>query len=267
MMRKISITLLLCLLLAVLSGCAAQQYYDVATQKPVNVVQATPTPPPADTQGDADDDLADAAISEEGLGDDPAESSVETVSSMAYPYAGATPLPLDPIDMPTPTPRPALTFTYQEYESTKLGLKFQGPAGWIADTSSEDTFLLTEPPEQQKDGYTAFMSLRKAPVSKDYSKSDMTQEVKDVLNQLGATNYESGTWRPSNTAERTLIGHDGIYADYQGTLVGGIRVRGRVHVTCIDKTLYILHMSHPAGYNTDYLKNHGELRESLALTK
>ena len=30
-------------------------------------------------------------------------------------YAGATPIPIDPIDMPTPTPRPELTFTYGEY--------------------------------------------------------------------------------------------------------------------------------------------------------
>lgn len=265
MMRKISTALLLCLLLAVLSGCAAQQYYDVATQKPVNVVQATPTPAPEGVQGDAGEDLADDAMNEEGLGDASSESSVEAVSSMAYPYAGATPLPLDPIDMPTPTPRPALAFTYETYESTKLGLKFEGPAGWVRDETTEDTFLLSEPAEQQKDGYTAFISLRKAPVNKDYSKSDMINEVEDILDGLGDTNYVD--FRPSNTAERTLIGHDGIYADYQGTLIGGIRVRGRVHITCIDKTLYILHLSHPAGYNTDYLKNHGKLRETLALTK
>ena len=264
MMRKISIAFLLCVLLAVLSGCAAQQYYDGPTQKPVDYVQSTPSPTP-DIQGDEGDEFAADAINEEGAGDSSADTSVETVSSVAYPYAGATPLPLDPIDMPTPTPRPALTFNYREFESSKLGLKFEGPADWIEDTSVEDAFTLTEPEGQQKDGYTAFMTLRKTPVSKDYNKSDMGKYVKDAMDTLGATNYVE--WRPSNTAERTLIGHDGVYADYQGTLVSGVRVRGRVHVTCIDKTLYILHMSHPAGYNSDYLKNHAKLRETLVLTK
>ena len=29
-----------------------------------------------------------------------------------YPYAGSTPIPLNPVDMPTPTPKPDLSFTY-----------------------------------------------------------------------------------------------------------------------------------------------------------
>jgi len=265
MTRKISIALLLCVLLAVLFGCASQQYFEPATQKPMDQTPVTPSSAPADTQGDEGDGYAQDAINEEGINGTASEVPVEGVSSMAYPYAGSTPIPLDPIDMPTPTPRPELTFTYQEYESTKLGLKFEGPVGWSTSESSDDTLTLTEPAEQQKDGYTAFITVRKAPVSKDYTNNDLIKEVKGSLDTIGATNYVD--FRPSNTADRTLIGHEGVYANYEGTLVGGVRVRGRVHITCIDKTLYIVHLSHPAGYNTDYLQNHGKLRETLALTK
>ena len=265
MTRKISIAILLCVLLAVLSGCASQEYFELATQKPMDQTPATPSPTPADTQGDEGDGYAEDAINEEGINGTTSEIPVEEVSSMAYPYAGATPIPLDPVDMPTPTPRPELTFAYQPYESTKLGLKFEGPIGWLIDESSDDTLTLTEPAEQQKDGYTAFMTLRKTPASKEYTKNDLVKEVKDNLDTIGATNYVD--FRPSQTADRTLIDHEGVYANYEGTLIGGVRVRGRVHVTCIDKTLYIVHFSHPAGYNTDYLQNHGKLRETLALTK
>lgn len=266
MIRKISMVIVLCVLLAVLSGCAAPQIYNVATQKPLDQVQsATPSPTPEGVQGDDGSNYADDAINEEGKGDAGADAAVQQVSSLAYPYAGATPIPLDPIDMPTPTPRPKLAFSYQVYESTKLGIKFEGPTGWNADDSVDDMFTLTEPAEQQKEGYTAFITLSKTPVSKDYNSSDMIKYVKDALTTIGATNYFD--FRPSSTAERTLIDHPGIYANYEGTLVGGVRVRGRVHVTCIDKTLYVVHLSHPAGYNTDYLQNHAKLRDTLALTK
>ena len=43
-------------------------------------------------------------------------------------YAGATPIPLDPIDMPTPTPKPVLTFSYGIVAADKLRLNFEAPA-------------------------------------------------------------------------------------------------------------------------------------------
>jgi hypothetical protein len=88
-----------------------------------------------------------------------------------------------------------------------------------------------------------------------------------MLETIGSTNYDKSTWKPSLTDTRTLLDHDGVYANYEGTLADGTRVRGRVHVTCIDKVLYSVHLSHAAGYNTDYLDNHGKLRETITLTK
>ena len=52
-----------------------------------------------------------------------------------YPYAGSSPIPLDPVDAPTATPRSAITFTYVTYDVTSLGLSFEAPAGWVPDDS------------------------------------------------------------------------------------------------------------------------------------
>lgn len=266
MMRKIILALLLCVLLAALSGCASPQLFDMATQKPADYGLPTPTiEPTAVPQGDTD--IVGDPIGEEDIGSEGsiAEVPQDAASDETYAFAGSTPLPLDPIDMPTPTPRPALTFSYTPYEATKLGLKFDGPVGWTIDDSVDDTYTITEP--EKRENYTAFITIRKSPVNKDYSKSDMVKEVKDMLDTISSTNFDKSDWRPSDTAERTLMENDGIYADYSGTLVDGTRVRGRVHVTCIDKTLYIIHMSHPAGYNSDYLKIHGKIRSTMTLTK
>ncbi len=265
MMRKISLVLLLCVLLAALSGCASPQLFDMATQAPAGYGLPTPTiEPTAVPQGDTD--VAGDPLGEEDSGGDiTAETPQDVASVETYAYAGSTPLPLDPIDMPTPTPRPALTFSYTTYEATKLGLKFDGPVGWTSDDSIDDTFTLTEP--EKRDNYTAFITIRKVPVNKDYNQSDLVKEVQGMLDTISSTNFNKSDWRPSNTAERTLMDHDGVYADYQGTLVDGTRVRGRVHVICIDKVLYSVHMSHAAGYNSDYLKNHAKIRETMTLTK
>jgi hypothetical protein len=266
LMRKICLALLLCVLLAALSGCASPQLFDMATQKPADYGLPTPTIEPTAVP-QSDTDIAGDALAEEDIGSEGAAADVQqdAASVEAYAYAGSTPLPLDPIDMPTPTPHPALTFSYTPYDATKLGLTFQGPVGWTVDDSVDDTFTLTEP--EKRDNYTAFITIRKVSVTKDYNQSDMENEVKNILDTISSTNYDKSTWRPSLTATRTLMAHDGVYANYEGTLVDGTRVRGRVHVTCIDRTLYTIHMSHAAAYNSDYLKNHAKIRETMTLTK
>ena len=260
MMRKIGLALLLCVLLAALSGCAAPEIIPMATQQPANYGLTPPTNQPTNEpeyEGDPE--------AEEDIGEYTAEMTQIPVSSETYAFAGSTPLPLDPIDMPTPTPRPALAFSYQTYEATKLGLKFDGPAGWEVDDTAEDTYTITEPAGQQRDNYTAFMTLRKTPVNSQYNGNDLRKEVSDMLETIGATNFT--LWEPTYSDERTLMDEAGIYANYSGTLVDGTRVRGRVHVTCIDKVLYSRHMSHPANYNTAYLQTHAKLRATLTLTK
>jgi hypothetical protein len=263
MIRKISLALLLCVLLAALYGCASPQAFNMPTQAPPGYGSPTATPDPtAVPQGDTE--VLGDPMGEEGIGEgNNADVPQDVASVETYAFAGSTPLPLVPIDMPTPTPHPALTFSYETYEATKLGLKFDGPVGWTRDDSVDDTFTITEP--EKRDNYTAFITIRKVPVSKDYNQSDMVKEVEGMMDTIKSTNFT--VFKPSNTDTRTLMDNDGVYANYEGTLVDGTRVRGRVHVTCIDKVLYSIHMSHPAGYNSDYLKIHGKIRDTMTLTK
>lgn len=178
-----------------------------------------------------------------------------------YPYVGSTPIAILPVDLPTPTPRQALEFTYQTYEASRLNLKFEAPSGWEPDESIQDTYILNEPAANQKDGYSASITIRAIAVAKDYTESDLRREINQQLEQLGATNYSE--WRPSLLDTRELLGKNGVYANYSGTLVTGIRVRGRIHVTCINKVLYTVHFSQPANFNNDYIAAYTQLRKTI----
>jgi hypothetical protein len=267
MRRKLSLVLLLCVLLAALSGCASPELFDTATQAPPGYGRTTPDPV-AEIPVDNTEEYVGDPEGEEGVGDLTEEDlpvDVPSEDSSSSAFAGSTPIPLDPIDMPTGTPRPKLAFEYQTYEATKLGLTFDGPIGWIVDDTQSDTYILTEPEDQRKDNYSAFIIIKKTPVNQQYNMSDLKNEVKGMLDTIGATNFTK--FEPAISSDRTLMEHDGMYDDYAGTLVDGTRVRGRVQVTCIDKVLYSIHMAHPANYNSDYLKNHGKIRETMKLTK
>ena len=61
-------------------------------------------------------------------------------AATVYPYTGATPIPLDPIDAPTPTPQAPLNFTYITYSPTTVGVSFEAPAGWVADDTYNEVF-------------------------------------------------------------------------------------------------------------------------------
>ena len=78
-------------------------------------------------------------------------AAVAAAASVNRIYAGATPIPIDPIDMPTPTPRPELTFTFGEYVSTKLGLTFKSAVGYEINENISGKYILTEPAAAVKD--------------------------------------------------------------------------------------------------------------------
>lgn len=186
---------------------------------------------------------------------------MDYVAQTVFPYAGATPIPLDPVDMPTPTPRAPLTFAYVAYQAPLLGLTFEGPANWVPDESMADTYTLTEPVEQMKDGQLGIIQISKAPVTKQYSESELKTEVIQRIETIGSTNY-SGFSR-SNTASRYMLGSKGVYARYSGTLASGVQNGGRLIVVCIDRTLYCLHVQWPLTFAEDYRDIYDKIRDSL----
>ena len=275
MKRRIMLVLLALGLLLLLSACADKglpegtKTADADTQILYNTntpPASVPQEPPVGVPDLADPaDLHNAAMGEEGafgnLGYED-EAPTPTVNTL---FAGATPMPLNPIDMPTPTPRPPLNFSYMPYDFSRLGITFEAPIGWEIDETVENTVTLYQPESMVLDNYRAFLMVEAKNVGSAPSKSEMKNFIIGMLSTLSGGYAE---WKPTNTAERTLIGEEGIYADYRGVQVDGTIVRGRVHITCKNKKQIVVHMSCPAGFNEDYTDGlYVQFRKTLKLSQ
>ena len=179
-------------------------------------------------------------------------------------YAGATPVVIDPIDKPTPTAVPALQVSYTTYDAIKLGLSFEGPAGWLKDDSAADTFIIQNP--NARIDYPATLTIRAEQVSSDYSTSDLKSVINNMLDAIGNAGFED--YNPSNTDTRSLLGKTGVYANYNGTLSDGRQVSGRVHAVCVDRVLYTIHLTAPKAQWNDYKeKVYDHMKDTLTITK
>ena len=254
----------LCLLLAVcaiaLTGCQQREVFD--TQLPAQRNTEEPAAESQDLFGSAvvgpqdyDDGSYDPSAEEDGDWEDTDSSGPVLTAApfMQSEYAGATPVIIDPIDKPTPTPLPTLSFSYVTYEASSLHLTFEGPSGWTVNDTIADTYTLTNPDPSMD--YAAFMTVRAVPVNKNYTKSELTKEIKGMLDTLSGGGELTG-FSPSNTAERTFLGSTGVYANYKATVKeSGAEIAGRMIVVCAEKTLYSLHVSYPRGYTDFYVSN------------
>ena len=258
--RMLCLVLVLCTL--ALTACQQKEVFDT-NLPPQGRTGDSPTAEPAqDLFGstvvgptDYDDGSYDPASEEGGewedVPDDP-ENAVTVAPVIQSEYAGATPVIIDPIDKPTPTPLPVLSFSFVTYEAASLHLTFEGPSGWTVDDTIADTYRLTNPDPSMD--YAATLVVRAVPVNKAYSKSELTREVKGMLDTLASGQMTS--FEPSNTAERSFLGTTGVYANYTATdAETGAKVAGRLIVACVDKTLYTLHMSCPRRYRDFYVTN------------
>ena len=292
MNRKWLAVLCLVFIAALLTSCDAQQtssepFAEVtqylgpaptATAEPVNVDgdvaadgDSVFSSNPYAVNADADTG-AEAALGEEDNQDNGTFNEGDTVvygaadaDATVYPYAGSSPIPLDPVDAPSPTPRTEITFTYVSYTAAGLGLTFDGPAGWIPDESVSEMYTLTEPEQQIKDGQLGVVNVYAVPVNSNYTEANLTTEIKQRLSTIGATNFVE--WNPSLTATRFLLGGKGVYANYSGTLANGIKVGGRVHASCIDGKLYCIQITYPLGFKDDYLNIFSKVRETIKIVK
>lgn len=297
MKRLWKIALCLALALIALTACSGgeqpnsgSQIYAEATQY-LGPVTATETPTEAPQETAAPDSGADGGVSifdnpyldeesispEEALKEenyiDPYDTGADTGSLLTsgssaggvetvYPYAGATPIPLTPVDLPTPTPHPELTFDYATYTAGSLGLSFDCPSGWLVDESQTDVFVLTEPETQMHDGQQCIITISAEPVTATYSESDLKKQVTQRLKDIGSVNFT--VWNPSLTASRTLMDSKGVYANYTGTLANGIEVAGRILYASANNKLYGVEMVYPRDYRDDYLNIFAKIRDTIA---
>ena len=163
--------------------------------------------------------------------------------------------------MPTPTPRPPVNFTYVAYNAGSLGLTFEAPSGWIADDSLTEVYSVIEPAEQMVGGQQCVVTIVAVPVNTNYDQRDLEKEVKARLNDISATNF--AVWEPSLTATRHLMGRKGVYANYSGELVNGIKLGGRIHYVCINNMLYGVEIMYPREYREDYMNIFDKIRDTL----
>ncbi len=287
MKRQWKLILCLALILATLSACSgptnSPQVFDQATQNLGPTSPATPTPPPgaggdpqsgqsifdsnpydAGSEGFTDGDpLGEEDYGDDGVYDESADMDpyVAAEDATVYPFAGSTPIPLDPVDMPSPTPRAQLVFATAPYAISSLGLTFEAPQGWVPDESVSEMFTLTEPDSQVKDKQPGIIKIYATPVTSNYTEGNLKTEVQDRLKAISSTNFEQ--WDPSLTASRHLMGGKGVYANYSGTMANGVKVGGRIHCTCIDKVLYCIEIVYPLGYKEDYLELFSKMRSSI----
>ena len=261
MKKRLMLALMLLLCAALLAGCSSDnKKYDVISSNNGSQTAQRPS-----TTGE--DPLAE----EDDYGDGWAEALPTQVVPTATPaptvrsqYAGATPVVVDPIDKPTPTAVPKLSVTYTTYDAVKLGLSFEGPAGWLKDDTASDTFIIQNP--DARIDYPATLILRADKVTGDYSIDNLKTVVRGMLDSIGNVGFE--VYNPSQTDTRTLLGKNGVYANYTGTLEDDTKVAGRIHAVCVDRVLYTIHLKAPQAQWTDY-KNmvYDKLRDTLVITK
>lgn len=266
MKKRLMLALMLILCAALLASCSGDgKKYDVlssnsggTTQQNMNQQQsATQEENPLAEEDDYEEDWA-VELPTQAV---PTATPAPTVRSQ---YAGATPVVIDPIDKPTPTAVPKLSVTYTTYDAVKLGLSFEGPAGWQKDDTAADTYVIWNP--NARVDYLANLTLTAQKVTGDYSTADLKTVVNSMLSTIGNSGYED--FNPSQTDSRTLLGKTGVYANYTGTMEDGTQVAGRVHAVCVDKKLYTIHLAAPKAQWNDYKEMvYDKLRDTLTITK
>lgn len=175
-----------------------------------------------------------------------AEQEAQDLAASQKVYAGATPVPIYPNEMPTPTPLPKVEFTYMEYSIPAWGISFEGPATWIVIQSNADEYILVNP--DPSIDYQAKIEIKRMYLNKNYTQKELIAEVKQQAASIQAAgNYK--TFDCSKTAARFFIDGNGVYLAYKGYLDNGVEtgVAGRIIVNTVDKTLYVLHVSYPRG--------------------
>lgn len=271
MKKRLMLVLMLILCAMLLASCGEGKKYDVMTsqnggnqqtQQNMGAQANTGENEPAADNTKDDVDWTEADLPDQEV---PTDTPAPTVRSE---YAGATPVVIDPIDKPTPTAVPRLTVSTITYDATKLGLSFEGPAGWEKDDSSATAFIIQNPNPRMD--YRATLTLQATKVSSEYTEAELKTVVNGMLDSIGA-DAQVEEFSPSQTAGRTLLGKNGIYANYTAVLlVDGkeVQAAGRVHAVCVGKVLYTVHLTAPRAQWEDYKDLvYDKLRETLSITK
>ena len=260
--KQAMLALLICLTVVLLCGCAQNtttypEAGTAPTRQPVRqadvLQQPTEAPTPViEFPDDYTEDEYDEYYEEDDDEETPAYSQV-AVSR----YAGATPIPIDPVDMPTPTPRPDIEFEYEAID-IKMGYSFEAPIGWQVDQDDASTFVISDP--EARDGVNAVFTMTSQTVSSAYRATELKTELSNRLKDI-QRNYVG--WQIWQADKRQLLKSDGYYNAYRGVSYDGTVVRGLVHVALVDRKLIVLSYSAPGYYNNSYQRVYNRIRNTI----
>lgn len=265
-MKKTMILLVILLCVAVMmTACGKKEEETLPTagiQYQPNALE-TPAPTSAPVQTVQNEDWGVPA------GYDPA--SEEDASGMFYDGAydeygnliqvGATPIPLDPLDMPTATPRPALAFNYKTYTVPGMNISFDAPGGWVVDESIPGTFKLYD--NQVRDGYQGYVEINIMTVPSAFKKSELKESLKQTLETIHTEGNYTVSWSVGDVKDRTLMKSDGCYNTYRGERYDHVVVRGYVQLALVDGKLISVHVSAPGWYNSSYGDVYHKIRDTM----
>lgn len=278
MKKRLMLALMMLLCVLLLCSCGEQKKYDIKMSDDQGTTQQNPGAVQngnANNTSDDEEDYDPLAEEDDYTGEEdywgeieipvPEAATATPAPTMRSQYAGATPVVIDPIDKPTPEPAPKVQLSHIAYDATKLGLSFEGPAGWNVNDEDSNTFIIQNP--QNYMGYHATLTLRAEKVSGDYTTTELKAVVNSMLDAIESFGFED--YNPSNTDTRELLGKTGVYANYNGTLSNGeTSIAGRVHAVCVDGVLYTLHLTTPKAQWEDYKEQvYDKLRDTITITK
>jgi hypothetical protein len=235
--------LLLCLVAALLGGCdraaGGPSPTPGVTATPIPTATPEPTPVPTDTPEPTD------------------TPTPAPVAQLITPNPEETPISIDPLDKPTRVP---LGITYVTYSSQPMGISFDRPAGWTVNTPADSNVQFIEPDLAAKDGYPTQLTVRVYQVGSKQDSDNAKQKLLEVLEdlaQLSWSNFDSS----GGTASGTLGSAKGYYAYYKAEWEGN-PVSGRVIVVAHGNSLYMMRISAPRAYYSDYEEIYRKMRSS-----
>lgn len=174
-------------------------------------------------------------------------------------YAGATPIPLDPVDMPTPTPRPELAFSYTPVQLPDMGIQFEAPQGWYMDNTIAGTVKFVDP--NTYDNVNGSLTISIVSVAPDYKLANVKTTLNEKLEEISRNYVE---WRIYQADSRTLMDRDGYYNNYRGVMTDGNVVRGRMMIALLENNrILVVDLCAPGWYNESYMNILNKFRDTL----
>lgn len=243
-MKKIMhITALLLLVLLVLTGCKPSE--PTVEDEPT----ATPTQTPAPTK-------ADPTL-------EPTVTPRVFASTIEEPSGSATPMLLYPVDLPE------LKFTYEEVTSQKINAKFKIPVGWVDVAPAEDVnTVIYQEPSINSITHIPILSTIMISVIPKQSVQTAKMAEEELTQQIERLKQEYPSLRYTGASGSRLAGEMGTYVSYwveyeYGESGKTESMRGRLHVTPINRRLYVIQTMHPADFNLEYDQIYKDLRASF----